>query len=115
MTSAAAPATDLDLGSLNAMFETSHPLKIIEWAVAQFDGDVVLSSSFGAESIVSIHLATRVKPDIRIITVDTGYLFPETHAFMEQMRHRFNLNVWTYRTRNDPITWLPGHGEPDPA
>jgi phosphoadenosine phosphosulfate reductase len=105
----------LDLDALNAMFERSHPAKIVEWAVAQFDGDVVLSSSFGAESAVSIHLATQVKPDIKIIFVDTGYLFPETHQFMEQLRRRFNLNVWTYRTRNDPIAWLREHGESDPA
>ena len=110
-----ATTEQLDLDELNAMFETKHPSKIIEWAVAQFDGDVILSSSFGAESIVSIHLATQIKPDIKIVMVDTGYLFPETHRFMEQMRQRFDLNVWTYRTRNDPIAWLPTHGELDPT
>ena len=104
----------LDLDALNAMFENDHPSRIIEWASIQFDGDVVLSSSFGADSIVSIHLATRVKPDIKIIMVDTGFLFPETHAFMEQMRQRFNLNVWTYRTRNDPVRYLPTIGVVDP-
>ena len=108
-------ADQLDLDSLNAMFEKSHPSKIVEWTLAQFEGDVVLASSFGAESMVSIHLATQVKPDIRIIMVNTGYLFPETHRFMEQMRQRFNLNVWTYRTQNDPIAWLASHGEHDPA
>lgn len=105
----------LDLDSLNAMFEASHPSKIVEWTIAQFDGDVILSSSFGAESMVSIHLATRAKPDIRIVMVDTGYLFPETHQFMERMRNQFNLNVWTYRTKNDPIAWLSQHGEGDPT
>jgi phosphoadenosine phosphosulfate reductase len=106
---------DLHHDPLNAMFEKSHPSKVIEWAMAQFDGDVVLSSSFGAESAVSIHLATQLKPDIKIIFVNTGYLFPETHQFMEQLRRRFNLNVWTYRTRNDPIAWLREHGEGDPT
>lgn len=110
-----AVAEQLDLDELNSVFETSHPSKIVEWAVAQFEGDVILSSSFGAESIVSIHLATRVKPDIKIVMVNTGYLFPETHRFMEQMRQRFNLNVWTYRTQNDPVKWLAQHGEPDPT
>src|SRR5579885_505003 len=108
MVTVPSPALDpaIDVDALNAMFETAHPSKIVEWAVAQFDGDVVLSSSFGAESMVSIHLATRVKPDIRILFVDTGFLFPETHRFMEQMRQRFNLNVWTYRTQNDPVKYL---------
>src|SRR5438874_9949152 len=110
-----ATSSHLDLDALNMMFESAPPSKIIQWAITQFDGDVILSSSFGAESLVSIHLATRVKPDIKIVMVDTGYLFPETHRFMEKMRQRFNLNVWTYRTRNDPIAWLAQHGETDPT
>src|SRR5450432_4044263 len=107
-------AEQLDLDALNDLFEASHPSKIVEWAVAQFDGDVVLTSSFGAESLVSIHLATRAKPDIKIIMIDTGYLFPETYQFMERMRQRFNLNVWTYRTQNDPIAYLQKAGEENP-
>lgn len=104
----------LDLDTLNAMFEKSHPSKIVEWAVAQFDGDVIVSSSFGAESMVTIHLATQVKPDVRIVTIDTGFLFPETHRFIEEVRQRFNLNVWTYRTLNDPVRYLKQIGITDP-
>ncbi len=59
-------------------------------------------------------MATRVIPDIRIIFIDTGYLFPETHAVHGAIAQRFNLNVWTYRTRNDPIAWLHHAGEENP-
>jgi phosphoadenosine phosphosulfate reductase len=34
---------------------------------------------------------------------------------MEQLRRRFDLNVWTYRTRNDPIAWLHHAGEENPT
>src|SRR5688572_3958261 len=105
----------LDLATLNASFESQHPSQIVEWAVAQWGDEVVLSSSFGAESALMIHLAIRHKPDIRIIMVDTGYLFPETFAHLEALRKRFDLNVWTYRTRNDPIQYLRESGEGDPA
>ncbi len=54
-------------------------------------------------------------PRIKIIFINTGFLFPETHAFMEQLRLRFDLNVWLYRTRNDPIAWLRQNAEPNPA
>jgi phosphoadenosine phosphosulfate reductase len=74
-----------------------------------------MTSSFGDQAAVLIHLATQIKPDIRIIFVDTGYLFPETHLFMEQVRQRFNLNVWTYRTKNDPVQWLKSAGENEPT
>jgi phosphoadenosine phosphosulfate reductase len=105
----------LDLPTLNQMFETSDPLRIVEWVSAQFGDEIVLSSSFGADSAVMIHLVSRVRPGTKIIFVNTGYLFAETHSFMEQLRQRFNLNVWTYRTRNDPMQYLYRAGEDDPS
>ena len=111
-----ATTTDtLDLDTLNPLFEKQDPAQIVAWAAAQFGPDLVMSSSFGAESATLIHMASRVLPDIKVIFVNTGYLFPETHAFMEQLRRRFDLNVWTYRTRNDPITYLRKAGEGDPT
>ena len=104
----------LDLETLNPLFENSSPQQVVQWSAAQFGRDLVMSSSFGAESALLIHMATRVLPDVRIVWVDTGYLFPETHAFMEELRQRLNLNVWVYRTRNDPIAYLRKAGEGDP-
>lgn len=108
------PSDKLDLDILNPMMETQDPEKIVEWAVRQFGDQIVMSSSFGEQAAVTLHMATRVKPDIKIIFVDTGYLFPETYQFMEHLRHRFNLNVWTYRTLNDPIAYLHRAGELNP-
>src|SRR5436190_21885411 len=104
----------LDLDATNRVIETYDPPEIIAWAARQFGDELVMSSSFGAESALLIHMATQVLPRIRIIFVDTGYLFPETHRFMEDLRQRFDLNVWTYRTRNDPIAYLDRAGEDEP-
>jgi phosphoadenosine phosphosulfate reductase len=104
----------LDAQVLSEAFAGADPEKIVSWAAAQFAPELVMTSSFGAESALLIHMATQVIPDIKIIFIDTGYHFPETHAFMEQLRKRFNLNVWAYRTRNDPIAWLHHAGEENP-
>jgi phosphoadenosine phosphosulfate reductase len=112
----ASTSEKLDLPSLNAMFETSDASKVVEWTAAEFGGDnVVMSSSFGADSAVMLHMATQVIPDIKVIFVNPGYLFPQTHAHMEALRFRLNLNVWTYRTRNDPNTYLHEAGEENPT
>ncbi len=106
----------LDAAPLNAMFESADPSAVVEWAAAHFGPEqVVMSSSFGADSAVLLHMATRVVPRVRVVFVDTGYLFPETHAFMEELRQRLDLNVWTYRTRQDPIGYLRRAGEENPA
>jgi phosphoadenosine phosphosulfate reductase len=109
----AADQLRLDLDSLNAMFEKESPQSIIRWAHAQFGEDLAMTSSFGDQAVVLIHLAVQVNPRIRIIFIDTGFLFPETFAFMEQLRRRFDLNVWSYRTTNDPIQFLQKAGESD--
>ena len=47
-------------------------------------GQHMLSSSFGAQSAVMLHLVTRQAPDIPVVVVDTGYLFPETYRFIDE-------------------------------
>lgn len=98
----------------NARLDSATPEKIVQWAAEKFGGKLVMTSSFGADSMCTVHLATQVVPNIPIIFVNTGYLFPETLAFMEEMRTRFKLNVQEFHTRNDPVTWLTVNGEPDP-
>jgi phosphoadenosine phosphosulfate reductase len=105
----------LDLADINTMFEKAPPQKIVEWTIAQWGDQTVMTSSFGAESALMIHLAIQQKPDIKIIMVDTGFLFPETWQHMEALRRRFDLNVWVYRTKNDPIAYLRNAGEDDPS
>ncbi|MEM7682113.1 MAG: phosphoadenylyl-sulfate reductase [Planctomycetota bacterium] len=66
---------------------------LVRWAAERFGERVVMSSSFGAQSAVLLHLVTRVVPDMPVILADTGYLFPETYRFAEQLRERFGLNL----------------------
>lgn len=106
---------ELDLPEINQMLEARTPPQIVEWSATQFGDELVMTSSFGAESAVLLHMAVQVNPRIKIIMVDTGYLFPETWQFMEQLRKRFDLNVWVYRTKNDPIRYLHDAGEEDPT
>src|ERR1700733_281293 len=104
-----------DVEALNRRFEAAPPGEIIAWAAQTFGAGLMMSSSFGAESAVLLHMASTAVPGIRVVLVDTGYLFPETHGFMEELRRRLNLNVWTYRSRNDPISYLAASGETDPS
>ena len=107
--------TELNLDDANTVLDACDPPRVVDWAAKEFEDELVMSSSFGAESAVLIHMAVQVLPRIRIIMVDTGYLFPETHQFMEVLRKCFDLNVWVYRTKNDPIRYLQIAGENDPS
>src|SRR3989338_9340430 len=91
--------TDEELKALNAKFERAHPVDIIRWAVETFRPDVALTSSFGADSAALIHMALQADPRISIRTVDTGFLFPETVRFTEELRRRWHLNLSVFRTK----------------
>jgi phosphoadenosine phosphosulfate reductase len=105
----------IDLVTTNDVLETYQPRQIVDWAAREFGDGLVMSSSFGAESALLIHMATQALPGIKLIMVDTGYLFPETFRFLEDLRHRFDLNVWLYRTQQDPIAYLKEAAETDPT
>jgi phosphoadenosine phosphosulfate reductase len=69
----------------------------IKWAVETYGDRLILSTSFGIQSALLLHMATQVKPDIPVVFVDTQYLFPETYRFAEELRERLNLNLYIYR------------------
>ncbi|MCB1553625.1 MAG: phosphoadenylyl-sulfate reductase [Xanthomonadales bacterium] len=78
--------------------ERMSPEARIEWALAQLPGAHVLSSSFGAQSAVLLHMATRIRPDLPVILIDTGYLFPETYAFVDRLVAQLDLNLRIYQS-----------------
>ena len=76
------------LAELNAWLSGLTAPQRIEWALESLSGEHALSSSFGAQSAVALHMATRVRSDLPVILVDTGYLFPETYRFVDELTQR---------------------------
>jgi phosphoadenosine phosphosulfate reductase len=93
-----------ELPALNQRFERAHPTEIIRWAVETFRPAVALTSSFGTDSAAILHMALQADPQISIRTVDTGFLFPETHAHLADLKTRLHLNLTVYRTKLDEAT-----------
>ncbi|MGH8182546.1 MAG: phosphoadenosine phosphosulfate reductase family protein, partial [Rhodanobacteraceae bacterium] len=85
------------LAELNRWLATLTAEQRIEWGLAVLAGEHALSSSFGAQAAVSLHLVTRVRPDIPVVLVDTGYLFPETYRFVDELCERLHLNLKVHR------------------
>jgi len=100
-----------DLDSLNCEFEQRDAFGMIHWAAEEFRDDLALSSSFGADSAAMLHLATRVKPDIKVITLDTGFLFPETLQFRSELTQRLKLNLHIYRPLVLREAFVAEHGK----
>lgn len=83
----------------------------VAWALENLPGQYMLSSSFGAQSAVMLHMVPRQRPDIPVVLVDTGYLFPETYRFIDEMSDRLNLNLRVYRPQVSAAWQEARHGE----
>lgn len=102
MTSNATADLGFDPRETNERLKKASASERLAWASAQFGGGLVLSSSFGAQAAVMLHLATQMRPDIPVIFVDTGYLFQETYEFAERLAKRLEVNLRVYRSRRSP-------------
>jgi phosphoadenosine phosphosulfate reductase len=85
------------LAELNTWLAGRTAEQRVEWALQHTPGKHALSSSFGAQAAVSLHLLTRQQRDIPVILIDTGYLFAETYQFVDTLTERLGLNLKVYR------------------
>ncbi|UCB30122.1 phosphoadenylyl-sulfate reductase [Duffyella gerundensis] len=90
----------LALAATNARLEKLSAEERVSWALENMPGEFVLSSSFGIQAAVSLHLVTQQKPDIPVILTDTGYLFPETYRFIDALTEKLNLNLKVYQAEH---------------
>lgn len=78
-----------EIGGLAAEYATREPVAILELAFARFDKIAVSFS--GAEDVVLIDMATRLRPDLAVFCLDTGRLHGETYRFLEKVRERYGI------------------------
>jgi len=92
----------LRLGKINAELEQLTALERVKWALENLEGTHVVSSSFGIQAALMLHLVTQAKPDIPVILTDTGYLFPETYRFIDELSQKLTLNLQVFRAQQSP-------------
>lgn len=101
MTSTAVRFSEDELAALSSSFETAPASKVVHWAVDAFGDSLCLAASF--QDAVLIDVATKVKPDIEVVFIDTGDHFAETYETVERVRARYDLNLRVIRV-SEPET-----------
>jgi phosphoadenosine phosphosulfate reductase len=90
------------LASVAPCLERLNAAERVQWALDYLPGPPLMTSSFGAQSAVMLHLVTQSVPDIPVVLIDTGYLFPETYRFADELAERLSLNLQVFRPRLSP-------------
>ena len=99
------------LAQISARLEKVSAEERVRWALERFRPEIMLSTSFGAQSAVSLHMVTQQWPDVPVVMVDTGYLFPETYRFADELTERLKLNLKVYRAETSPAWIEARHGK----
>jgi thioredoxin-dependent adenylylsulfate APS reductase len=68
------------------------PQEILSWAYATYP-EVVIVSSFQAESSVIIDMASRLREGVSVLTLDTGRLPQATYDMIDRIRDRYGAAI----------------------
>lgn len=79
--------TTFELEPLAGRLAQRHPEEILEWALNQYDNIAVSFS--GAEDVVLVDMASRIRPGVPVFTLDTGRLHADTYRFIETVRETY--------------------------
>ncbi|QSQ18826.1 phosphoadenylyl-sulfate reductase [Pyxidicoccus parkwayensis] len=95
-------ATTLAASSPSALLDEARALanapveEVFTWVERRLGARAAIASSFGVEDMVLIDLARKHAPSLRVFTLDTGRLPPETYELIEVVRNRYGLAVETF-------------------
>ncbi len=81
----------IDLVDIDTRLQTSSPQEILTYAIERHD-NIALSFS-GAEDVVLIDMASRIKPGIAVFSLDTGRLHAETYQYIEKVRTHYDITL----------------------
>ncbi len=82
-----------DFSSLNTQFESAYPSDVLRWAAEAYGDQLAVVTSFQPTGIVTLHMLNEVAPRTTVLTLDTGLLFPETYALMDELEARLDLRL----------------------
>jgi phosphoadenosine phosphosulfate reductase len=106
-----APTQDLAVVlEINRWLEARTAQERIAWALQALPGSCALSTSFGAQAALMLHMVTQQCPHVPVIFIDTGYLFSETYRFADELADRLQLNLKVYRSQVSPAWQEARHG-----
>ena len=90
---------EIALARVNQILEPMTAEERVCWALENLPGGHAISSSFGIQSAVMLHLMSSQQARIPVILIDTGYLFPETYQFIDQLTRRLDLNLQVFQPK----------------
>ncbi len=86
---------DTQINDINLSLAEESPESIVKWALSQ-NKKTVVSTSFGYNSAVTLHMVSSLQPSIPVLWVDSGYNVKDAYLIAEQLIQQLDLNIHVY-------------------
>ena len=93
MTSPLVERSRIEYARRNCPTAIRDPQKIVKEAIEKHGDKLAVSCSFGSCSVVVLHMALQMKPDIKVVFNNTGVEYPETYEYRDLLAKAWNLNL----------------------
>jgi phosphoadenosine phosphosulfate reductase len=101
-----------ELKRLNSAFETAEPTDILRWTFRTFGEKATLACGFGYPGMALLDMTATINPRVRVFTIDTEKLFPETYDLKKLCKRRYGITIKAFRPLPENLEWLAKqHGE----
>jgi phosphoadenosine phosphosulfate reductase len=81
------------------------PKEVLAYAVERFHPRLTMACSFQKEESVLVHMLTEIQPVVRVFTIDTGVLFPQTLETWTRFEDRFGLELEVFDASSPGEPW----------
>lgn len=92
---------------------TADPAKVLEWAYKRYGSKVVLGTGLGPSGVVLIHMSRQAGLEIPVFFLDTGYHFPETYQFRQELEDRLGIRIEAIKPEPGDTIQKGGELHPD--
>lgn len=93
----AVTSPDINAEELAAALAPLRAGERLKFLYDQLGDRLVASSSFGIQAAVMLHLIQQHAPRIPVVFIDTGFLFPETYQYAEELGSMLNIDLRVYQ------------------
>jgi len=81
------------IDKLNSALENANAREALDLVIKEFSDKIVFASSLGAEDQVITEMIAGIDRHVKIFTLDTGRLFPETYEILERTINRYGIPI----------------------
>jgi phosphoadenosine phosphosulfate reductase len=88
---------------LNKFFGNKPPEELLRYFLDKYGRRIALASSLGIEDQILTDMMAKIDPSVRIFTIDTGRLFPETYSLMDKTVRNYHIKLEVFFPESNAV------------